>query len=309
LSDSVPPLLDRLDNGARVAVIRLRSLGDSVLTTPALTLLHQHRPDLEIGVAVEERFAEVFRNHPAVSKIIPPAKLAARAFAPQLCLNLHGGTRSVWMTALSGARWRAGFGHHAHAWVYNQRVPRAQQILGVERTVHTAEHLASAMFWLGVPAREIPRASLYAEPARRTRPYAVIHALASAPEKMWPAANFLAVARHLQERLEPVFIGGPGEDLSAFAEFTTAAGNSLAETKSLLAGASFFVGNDSGPAHMAAAFGLPAVVLYGTSDPVVWAPWRTAARTFVSPQGLARIATDQVIEAIDGLLATGVSVA
>jgi heptosyltransferase III len=300
----VPPLLDRLPSGSRVVVIRLRSLGDCVLTTPALTLLHAHRPDLQLAVVVEDRFAAVFTGHPAVQGTLPPETLAARGFQPDLCLNFHGGTRSLWMTALSGARHRAGFAHHVHAWLYNARIPRAQAILGEERTVHTAEHLASAMFWLGVPRTEIPRASLYAERADRSRPYAVIHALASAPEKMWPGSHFLTVARHLQRDcgLAPVFIGGPHEDLSAFAEFETKT-VSLAQTMSLLAGATCFVGNDSGPAHMAAAFGLPVVVLYGSSDPVVWAPWRTRARTFTSPGGLAQIPVEKVTKALGELLA------
>lgn len=297
-------LLDRLPPGANVALVRLRSLGDCVLTTPAIELLHRHRPDLRLSVIVEDRFAEIFRGNPALSAVAAPTKLAARRLRPALCLNLYGGTRSLWITALSGARWRAGFGHHLHAWIYNAKIPRAQEILGVDRVVHTAEHLASAMFWLGVPRTDIPRARLFAEPAAAAGPpYAVIHALASAPEKMWPAANFLAVARHLRSHgLEPVFVGGPGEDLSAFAEFDTRPGRSLAETKALLAGAALFVGNDSGPAHMAAAFGRPVVVLYGSSDPVVWAPWRTAAETFVSPEGMARIEPAQVIAAADRLL-------
>jgi heptosyltransferase-3 len=46
--------------------------------------------------------------------------------------------------------------------MYNVRIPRAQDILGVDRHVHTAEHLASAMFYLGVPRCEIPRARLFA---------------------------------------------------------------------------------------------------------------------------------------------------
>ena len=49
--------------------------------------------------------------------------------------------------------------------------PAAQEILGVERKVHTAEHLASAMFYLGVPVAEIPRARLFATSLRgRERP-------------------------------------------------------------------------------------------------------------------------------------------
>lgn len=300
----MPALLDRLPPGSRVAIVRLRSLGDCVLTTPALDLLHTARPDLEIIVLVEKRFSDVFAGNPAVARIVTgEGKLAARRERPRLCLNLHGGTRSVWMTVLSGARWRAGFGHHFHAWTYNARIPRAQEILGLQRTVHTAEHLASAMFWLGVPPREIPRARLYAD-ATETGRYAVVHPMASAPEKMWPAAHFIAAAEWLAgQGLRPVFIGGPGEDLSAFAAFDTRPGRSLAETKALLAGATIFLGNDSGPAHMAAAFGLPVTVLYGASDPVVWAPWRTRHEIFHAPQGLATIEPARVIAALERLLA------
>ena len=61
-------LLDRLPSGSRIAVIRLRSLGDCVLTTPALSLLKQQRPDLKISVIVEPRFAEIFANNPDVDE-------------------------------------------------------------------------------------------------------------------------------------------------------------------------------------------------------------------------------------------------
>src|SRR6185437_14705481 len=49
----------------------------------------------------------------------------------------------------------------------------------------------------------------------------------------------------------------------------------LGEIAKLMRDASFFAGNDSGPAHVAAAFGVPQVVFFGPSDSEVWAPWRT----------------------------------
>src|SRR6266852_4180021 len=147
-------VLQRLPTGARVAVIRLRSLGDCVLTTPALALLKNARPDLRIAIVVE-----------------------------------------------------GGFAHFRLPALYNVRIPRAQQILGVDRKVHTAEHLASAMFYLGVPPAEIPRARLYAEQRSRSGPYAVIHPLASAADKRWTPGGFRAVAEHLRNQgIEPVFI-------------------------------------------------------------------------------------------------------
>jgi ADP-heptose:LPS heptosyltransferase len=335
--------LERLPSGSRIAVIRLRSLGDCVLTTPALSLLKSHRPDLRIGVVVEDRFAGVFEGNPDVDEILPPQASAVSAFRPIVALNLHGGTRSMALTMASRAAVRAGFAHHAYSLLYNVRIPRAQEILGVERKVHTAEHIASAMFWIGVPQTEIPRARLFAgyvadalaraapplmatpgvsasevgvdtslDTARtsacatETPSYAVLHPFASAPEKTWTASGFLGVARHLKEHagLEPVFLAGPRDGAAGFAPFRVLHNAPLGEVKSLLADARIFIGNDSGPAHVAAAFGVPVVVLFGPSDPVHWAPWRTESQVITSAGPIEQIRVEQVIAAANALRVT-----
>src|SRR5215472_17480896 len=130
--------LDRIMRGSKVAVVRLRSLGDCVLTTPALELLKRARPDLKIGVVVEDRFAAVFEDNPAVAAILRPSLAEILNWRPALCLNFHGGTRSMFLAAASLAPYRAGFAHHRGAWAYNMKIPRAQEIFHEERTVHTA---------------------------------------------------------------------------------------------------------------------------------------------------------------------------
>jgi len=270
--NSVPGVLESLPHRSRVAVVRLRSLGDCVLTTPALDILKRHRPDLQIAVVVEDRFRAAFELNSDIDAILAPGLAALRKWRPRLCLNFHGGTRSAWMTALSGARHRAGFAHYRTQFPYNIRIPRAQEILGIERKVHTAEHLASAMFYLGAPIGEIPRAKLFA--GRPAAGPVVIHPFASTPAKTWPAANFRGLAEHLNDC---IFIGGPDDDFTPFHGLRIERGAPLDKIKSLLAGAPLFIGNDSGPAHMAAAFGIPTIVLFGDSDREVWAPWRTAS--------------------------------
>ena len=299
--------LDRLRSGERLAIIRLRSLGDCVLTTPAVRILKSARPDLEIAVVVEPRFAEVFAGNPDIATVLGPKIRDIRKFRPALCLNLHGGGSSARLTAFSGARYRAGFAHFRPRSIYNISIPTAQEILRVERKVHTAEHLASAAFFLGAAVSEIPRASLFADPAPPppgiSGPYAVIHPVASHPSKTWPAAWFLNVAQHLSRSLEltPVFIAGVGEDLSQFQVWPTISNAPLARIKSLLRQASLFIGNDSGPAHMAAAFGIPVVVLFGNSDPVIWAPWKTTAQVLVSNGPIHNITERNVLDALDRL--------
>ena len=296
-------VIDRLPRNSRVAILRFRSLGDCVLTTPAIQLLHNYRPDLRIGVSVEDRFREIFDGHPAVHEVLAPTITAVRRFRPLLCLNFHGGTRSAWMTLLSGAQYRAGFGHYRNQFAYNLRIPRAQEILGLERKVHTAEHLASAMFYLGVPRTGIPRARTAGLPAGHPAGrLAIFHAVAATPEKTWPAERFLEIARHLAAHgLEPVFIGAAADDLSPFRAYRVQTGLPLREVNQLLSQAALFVGNDSGPAHMAAACGLPVIVLFGSSDPEIWGPWQTAGEALHDPNGIAAIPVERVIQALQRL--------
>src|SRR5258708_13605300 len=105
-------VLDRLPSGSRVAVIRLRSLGDCVLTTPALALLKAHRPDLRIRVIVEPRFAVVFESLPCVDEI-----RESDTSSSDLILNLHAGSRSMLMTARSLPPIRAGFPPHRYHFI------------------------------------------------------------------------------------------------------------------------------------------------------------------------------------------------
>jgi len=308
-------LLDQMPEGARIAVIRLRSLGDCVLTTPALALLKSHRPDLEVGVVVEDRLRAVFEGNPDVDAILAPAIAGLLRWRPRLALNLHGGTRSMMLTAASGAAIRTGFGHHSFSWIYSARIPRAQNILGEERPVHTAEHLASAMFWLGVPAVPVPAARLFVRGGAGLRPaaafeaaQAVIHPFASAPEKTWPAEQFLAIAEYLRAGgLDPVFLAGESDDDSAFTGYRILRGASLEEVKNVLATAQLFIGNDSGPAHMAAAFGVPVVALFGPSNPATWSPWRTESRVLTAPESIGQITVEQVKAAAWALLGGRVS--
>tara|TARA_Y100000588_G_C14271322_1_gene932463 strand:+ start:3925 stop:4905 length:981 start_codon:yes stop_codon:yes gene_type:complete len=272
-----------------VVVIRLRSLGDTILITPALRLLKHFRPDLSITAVTERSFTPVLEGNPDISDIITvdrkwrsitTALAQIRGCRPVLCLNLHGGPSSAWMTAVSGAKFKAGFAHFQPAFLYNVRIPRAQQILGREdeHIVHTAEHHASAMFFLGVPKTTIPGAFLQATPDRSDMTYAVVHVGAKYSTKRWPANYFRALSHFLREdcQIEPIIVAGPEQEklLENFTEFTCRKKLTLNQLKNLLAGAVLFVGNDSGPTHMAAALGVPSVVIFGSSNSSVWRPWK-----------------------------------
>lgn len=280
-------VLHQISHGATVAVIRLRSLGDTVLITPALQILRRARPDVWIVVLLDRALVPLLDGSPDVDQIVavdPHGRRDlvrfVRSLKPELCLNLHGGSTSAWLTALSGAKYRAGYGHYSKRYLYNVRIPRAQTILGraKDAPVHTAEHHASAIFHLGAERCEIPPARLHAKPRPAQRePYAIFHVAAAYETKRWAEQHFLSMARYVSDRhkLSPLIMAGPGQDhlLDAFAGFERLPTLSIAAMKTFLENASLFVGNDSGPAHVAAAFGVPSVVVFGSSDLKVWGPW------------------------------------
>ncbi len=282
-------------------------MGDCILSTPAIHLLKQYRPDLEIAVVADSALAEIYGGNPDVSKVLPPRVGEVRGFGARLCLNLHGGTRSARLTLLSGAAKRAGYDMLRNQWIYNVPIPTAQQIFGDARPVHTAEHMASAMFYLGVPLSDVPGSMLFAPAGRaETAPaggYAVIHPMASHPEKTWPAARFLELAEALKKQhdLETVFIGSASDDLAAFDGWPVVRGAPLTELMRLIRDADLFVGNDSGPAHIAAAFGTPEVVLFGPSNAHTWAPWKAAGEVIQARDSIESIGVGRVLEAVAGV--------
>lgn len=287
----------------RVLIVRLRSLGDCVLSTPAIHLLKSTRK-CDVGVVVEPAWRAVYEGNPDLSAILDPTFRAVWDFDPDVCIDFHGGNTAARLTFFSGAKYRVGFGHFKRP-VYNVRIPKAQELLECwGKPVHTAEHMAAAMFYLGVGRRPVPRARLFAAPPERQRaPYAVIHPVAATPDKTWPPDRFLQVAGHLRahHQLDSVFIAANDQDLTPFAAWETLRGAPLPEIKTLISGAALFVGNDSGPAHIAAAFGVTPVVLFGPSDPNIWGPWDTRGEIVRADGPIDNIDPARVIEAVDRL--------
>jgi ADP-heptose:LPS heptosyltransferase len=94
----------------------------------------------------------------------------------------------------------------------------------------------------------------------------------------------------------------------------------LRELVALIAGSNVFVGNDSGPAHIAAAAGIPVLVIFGSSDSLVWRPWKAERAVvvqndfecnpcpgdlcyaFAEPRCILSIATEQVTAGLESLL-------
>jgi len=137
----------------------------------------------------------------------------------------------------------------------------------------------------------------------------VIHPGAPYDPKRWPLESFVRVARWLRERrgiIPVIVLGNADRDLAAAVRQQFAPSDvvldslGLPELIALISGAGFFLGNDSGPAHLAAAAGRPVVVVFGASDSAAWRPWRAAYRV-VQNESLCNPCRATPCPGIDGL--------
>jgi len=340
-------ILPGLPEAAEILLVRLRSLGDLVLLTPALAALHGWRPDLRLCVLVDPVWAALFEGNPAVTEIIRTRdflstvrELRRRRFA--VAYNQHGGPRSAILTAASGARVRVCWKKRQFSFVYNVLTPTPPADAGGRIAMHTVEHRLSQFYWTGLPAGPIPAAAVYPHPRAIAaitqelgergiapgQPYAVLHPGGAFFTKRWDVAHFAAVARWLlkEHGVAPVVILGPaeGEIAAAVREHLAPIAPiydslSLRGLIALLAGTRIFVGNDSGPMHVAAALARPCVAIFSSSSSVNWRPWGAEHRVvqndfpcnpcpgdrcyaFAEPRCILSVTVDQVRDACEALL-------
>ena len=289
----------------RVLVVRLRSIGDTVLATPSLFALKRFLPHAQVDILVEDWVAPLLADHPHVDNIVvlerggvvtrTRAARDLRAERYDVVYNLHGGTTATFLTRATGARHRVGFKTYQYAKLHTELVPSPSLLWGQQKA-HSVEQQLALLGWTGVPVTDLPRTSLGISPVAAAavnqhlaaagladRKVALIHPAAALETKRWATENYARVVEYLSERgFGCVAIAAPHESqivddlLSATSVNILALDLSLPEVTALAARSQLFVGNDSGIAHIAAAVGTPSVVVFGSSNIAHWRPWNRA---------------------------------
>jgi ADP-heptose:LPS heptosyltransferase len=209
--------------------------------------------------------------------------------------------------------------------------------------LHTVEYQFGQFKWLGLPGGEPEPTHLHVAPQFRQSAFAAMREAGVDPEKpyvalaptnefytkRWAPERYASVADALVARgFQIVMTGAPTEDQRAQLADAQAASKrhltcltslSVGELVAVIAGAKLFVGNDSGPAHIAAAVKTPLVALFGPASAIRWSPWRAPSvlvqnyfpcnpcsmytcEAFDEPECIRSITVDQVMKAIDRLL-------
>jgi ADP-heptose:LPS heptosyltransferase len=299
----------------RILVIRLRSIGDTVLCTPSLIALRRFLPDARIDILLEGWVAPLLDGFDPVDNVL----IAGTDFTSRLqtareirrnkydvVFNQHGGTTATFFARASGARHLAGFASYQYSFLYNHRIPPASEFWGQEN-VHSAEQQLALIGSVGVPVEDRPKSRLaVTESALRSvreklgaetggrgdavrSDLALIHPAAAFDTKQWATENFARTAEFLAEKgIRTVAVAAKGERgvLEALVSHSNVPvlvfdDLTLPEITALVSQARVFIGNDSGIAHIAAAVGTPTVVIFGSSNIAHWRPWTDAPNEIV----------------------------
>lgn len=294
----------------RVLVVRLRSIGDTVLSTPSLLALRRFLPDARIDVLLEDWVAPVLDGFTAIDNVLTVSKSEKsrlqtawriRRNKYDVAFNLHGGTTATFFVRASGAKHRVGFESYQYKSLYNHRLLSAPDFWHKSPN-HSAEQQLALMGFVGIPVMDKLKSSLSVTAEAENSlgkkisgsgiqhsPFALLHPVAATETKQWATDNFARTAEFLAEKgFKAVAAATPKErgvleNLKEISRVPVEIFDNLTlpEITALASRASLFVGNDSGIAHIAAAVKIPSVVIFGSSNINHWYPWTDAPNEIV----------------------------
>jgi heptosyltransferase-2 len=185
----------------------------------------------------------------------------------------------------------------------------------VTGTSHAIDQLAAPLATLGIPlAGRSTRLAVAS--AAETRTTLALHPGSGSPAKNWPTNCWRELAERLleaQPNIRIAIVGGEADAaaLQSMRSLTANARVSFWENlpmdtlASRLAGSALYAGHDTGISHLAAATGTPCLLLFGPTDPGIWAPPHDHVRVLRAPAGrLEELSVSTVISALRPMLDT-----
>ncbi len=299
----------------KILLLRLRRIGDIVMTTPAVAALRRGLPEASISYVVEADLARLVDGNPDLDHVFAvPAKQGAADFMRFIrrirrekfdaVLDFHGGPRVARIAWFSGARLKVGYELKGKRFLYHIRVPRSRE----GGFIHSVESHLSLVRALGItvpdPAPPLRLPAARNEEAKKISLWwkennldrsstAILHVGAGNRFRDWGVQNLSGLIRLLvrQAGVRVVLVGSEADipraeslrNENPSSVFSLAGKINLIELREAIARAGLFVGPDSGPMHIAAATSTPIVAFFGPTLPANFAPWQAKATLIEKP--------------------------
>ena len=301
----------RQEDIRKIVIRSVNWIGDAVMTTPAISVIREHFPHAEITLLANEMVSQLFLHHPGIDRIITFHRTGKhRGVAGRLKLanelrRHHFDLAIIFPNSFDSAvvPWLAGIPHRIGK-CSDGRTVLLNGRYRVEMTplpCHEVEYYLNLMRHFGITGNAT-QLHLYVTLEEETKTSSLLagHDIQQndfilginpgasyGSAKRWYPDRFAEVARRLAEKwsAKVVIFGGPGEaDIAADIEsrlegvaVNLAGKTSVRELMALIRRCNFFITNDSGPMHIAAAFDVPLVAIFGSTDHTGTSPYNRNA--------------------------------
>ncbi|MDF1824678.1 MAG: glycosyltransferase family 9 protein [Verrucomicrobiales bacterium] len=302
----------------KILFIRGGAVGDFILTMPAIKLVKEQLPDNQLTVLGYQSITELAKVTGLVNETrsIEDAKLAT-FFAPRAELD------GEWCrflaefdVVISYLYDPDGFfaGNLERAGVKTLLVgpfKPSNDAPATPAALQLAEPLSQLALFLDDPELSLTYPSDSPALISKTGAYRIgIHPGSGSPTKNWPFeawADLLSEIHSAKEGVEFVVTSGEAEyeQIDRFLDllrerglpFAHLYGKSLTDLGATFGQLDFYLGNDSGISHLAGSTGIPGLLLFGPTDPEVWAPASSVMEVFRSPERMMqKIEVSQVMD-------------
>ena len=290
----------------KILIIKLRAIGDVILTTPVIQNLRQQFPTAQIDFVVEKPALPILTNNPHLDHVFLSPSGKERSFARDwqfihtlrrqkydVAIDLFGNPRSALITLFSGADLRVGFNFRGRKVAYQVRISsRANHVHEVDFNLDALRYfsipLSAIQPQVFIGDKEIERAkAIFTDLRFGDSAVIAVNPAGSWQAKRWPMTYFAKLANLIQQQYPVRFLilWGPGEKeiAESLVQLIGKAAQvhpptNLGEQAALLSFCRLFIGNDSGPMHLAAAVGIPTLGLYGPTNARLQSPYGKYAR-------------------------------
>lgn len=288
----------------RILVLRGGALGDFLVTVPALLLLRRRWPGATIELVGNATAGQLARKRGWVT--------AVHSQHERRWSDLYGSAPLP--PELSD--WINGFDLVVNYWPdpeaeLARRFPsrpgqRYLQASALPTRAPAAAHYCAPLAELGLVADDYrpPLAPVLADHERNT-PRVLVHPGSGSPRKNWPQRNWIELIRQLPAPLA-VIVGeaeAPNWGNLDLAGVQRLEQRPLEELVVHFAQCRLFLGHDSGISHLAAACGAPCLLLFGPTDPTVWAPPSPRVKVIGPVRDLNSLSVAEVSRAVAAVLA------
>nr|WP_320115684.1 lipopolysaccharide heptosyltransferase II [uncultured Desulfuromonas sp.] len=289
-----------LQSPRRIVVRGTNWIGDAVMTTPALSALRACYPETEIVMLANPLVAELFRVHPAIDRVMVYDRKGSHkgvrgflAMANELrrekfdiAVLLQNAIEAALLAFAAGIPCRAGYTTDGRRLLLNAPV----SVTAADKLLHHTDYYLQLLRRLGIEGGDgrlclaiDQQEQAWAESVLgNNRIIALNPGAAYGSAKRWIPERFAEVADQLAERYQAriLLTGGPGEteigqDIATamnHAVINMVGQTTVRQMMALLANSSLLVTNDSGPMHVASAFDIPIVAVFGSTDHTTTCP-------------------------------------